>query len=216
VSEIAKRIKLIVDRGLAPSLKQAGFRRTGMNFFRQHGEAVQTVNVQSSRWNSDASGSFTINVGVDFAEVAQLMPGFMPMPSFPKEYCCILRIRVGEIMPARKDCWWEVAENTNAEALAAELVTVWTSYIVPWLDAYSTVSALASKPNAGEWRNPYMRAAAHIVAGDRTRAAQYVEAEINRINEDPDANHQANAKLQAERLAQLPEWATKQGLTVRT
>ena len=119
-------------------------------------------------------------------------------------------------MPARKDCWWEVAENTNAEALAAELVTVWTSYIVPWLDAYSTVSALASKPNAGEWRNPYMRAAAHIVAGDRTRAAQYVEAEINRMSEDPDANHQANAKLQAERLARLREWATKQGLTVRT
>jgi hypothetical protein len=215
MSDIAKHIKLIVDRGLAPSLKQAGFRRNGMSFHRQNGEALQVVNVQSNRWNSGTSGSFTMNVAVHFENVAKLMPGYMPMPAVPKEYCCIVRVRVGELMPARKDHWWNVADDTNPEALAAELVTVWTAYVLPWLDTHSTVSALTNDPGRGGLRNPYVQATANVVVGDRVKAAQHIEAEIDRLNRDSDANHPANATLKAERIAQLKKWAAEQGLTVR-
>ena len=214
VSDIAKRIKLIVDRGLAPSLKQTGFRRSAMTFYRQNGEALQVVNVQPNRWNSNESGSFTINVGVDFAEVAKLMPGYLPMPRTPKEYCCILRIRVGDLMPTGKDHWWTIAPNTNVEELSAELVGVWTSNIEPWLEKLKTVSSLASQPKPSAWQNPYLRAAANVLVGNQAEAAECIAAEIKRINSDPDATHPANAKLKDERLAKLEKWAADQNLTI--
>ena len=214
MSATPQRTKLVMDRGLAPSLKQAGFRRSGMTFYRQNGEALQVVNVQSNRWNSNESGSFTINVGVDFAEVAKLMPGYLPMSATPKEYCCILRIRVGDLMPAGKDHWWAITPKTNVEELSAELVGIWTSNIEPWLDKLKTVSSLASQPKPSTWQNPYLRAAANVLVGNQAEAAECIVAEIKRINSDPDAMHPANAKLKDERLAKLLKWAADQNLTI--
>jgi hypothetical protein len=214
MNEIAKRIKQIVDRGLAPSLRQAGFRRNGMSFHRLDGEALHVVNVQSSQWNSRASGKFTINVAVDFADVTKLLPGRQPMPTIPKEYCCVLRMRVGNLMPDNRDHWWTVTPETQDEHLTAELMTVWTDYIAPWLEKFRTVSSIAENPNQGALQNVFAQAAANIILGDRAKAGQQIEAQIRRLHEDPAYLQLHNAKLKDDRLTMFRNWAADQGLTI--
>jgi hypothetical protein len=213
MNEIAKRIKQIVDRGLAPSLKQGGFRRNGMSFHRHHGEALHVVNVQSSQWNSQASGKFTINVAVDFADVAKLLPGWQPMPTTPKEYCCLLRMRVGNLLPDDRDHWWTVTPDTKTEEVSEELVGVWKTYIAPWLEKFKTVSSIADTDPA-VLQNVFSQAAANVMLGDRTKAAQLIEGHIRHLQEDPTYLQPHNVKLKQDRLAMFRSWAADQGLTI--
>jgi hypothetical protein len=195
MNENTKKIRSIVNRGLAPALKQAGFQRHSMNFSQQDGEALQVINVQLNRYNSSVSGSFTINVGVDIARVAELLPGRLPMPENPKEYFCLLRERVGMLMPDGRDHWWTVTPETKIEEMSEELVNAWKTYIAPWLEKFKTVSSLTDEPDRGAIQNVFTRAAANIVLGERAKAAQFIAAQIQRMQEDPMYVGSENAKL---------------------
>jgi hypothetical protein len=211
MNENTKKIRSIVNHGLAPALKQAGFQRHSMNFSRQDGEA-QVINVQLNRWNSSLSGSFTINVGVDIARVAELLPVRLPMPENPKEYSW--RRRVGMLMPDGRDHWWTVTPETKIEEMSEELVNAWTTHIAPWLEKFKTVSSLAGEPDRGAIQNVFTRAVANIVLGDRAKAAQLIAAQIKHIQEDPRYVGAENAKLREVRLAMFHNWAADQGLTI--
>jgi hypothetical protein len=216
MNEISKRIKLILDRGFAPSLKQAGFHRHSTHFSRQFGESLQVINIQSSKWNTSDSGKFTINVGGHFSKIAALLYGKDPMPINPKEFHCIIRTRIGLLMPSRADSWWTITSNTAVEDVAKEVAVACSDFVLPWLEQFGTMAGTNWSLGRGIiMQHCLAEAAANLVLGDHAKAAQCVEAEIDRINRDADANHPANATLKAERIAQLKKWAAEQGLTVR-
>jgi hypothetical protein len=97
-----------VDRGLPQQLKQAGFRKNSTHFSRTDGDALRVINVQSSQWNTASSARFTLNIGVHFACVAVMLYENGPMPAPPEEMFCLLRTRVGMILPAGAGRWWVV------------------------------------------------------------------------------------------------------------
>jgi len=179
-----------------------------MNFSRQDGEACQVINVQSSQWNSNECGKFTINVGVDFASVAKLLPGRGPMPTSPKEYLCLLRIRVGNLMPARRDHWWTVTPDTDIEEVCRELGDAWTACISPWLARFRTVASLTAEPDQGVILNSFARPAASILIGDRGTAARLIKREIEELWARPPD------EFQEKWLAEFRKWAEEQGLDI--
>src|SRR5215471_9065036 len=128
MNENTKRIRQIVDRGIGPSLRYAGFHRHGADFSRKYGEALHVVNFQLSKWNCKELGQFTLNIGVHFTRVAALLFGIDPMPVNPKESHCLIRARAGSLMPEHKDHWWSVTSETNGDAMSEELETVCSSF----------------------------------------------------------------------------------------
>jgi hypothetical protein len=183
-----------------------------MNFSRHEGEALQIINVQLNKYNSGTSGSFTVNIGVCISSVAELLPGWLPMPANPKEPNCFLRIRVGLLMPAAKDQWWTVTSKTNIEEVSEELVGVWTTCIAPWLERFRTVSSLTGEADKRAMQHVLTRAAANIVIGDRTKASQLIEALIRNIQNDPYYSASENGKQKENQLAVYRKWAADQGL----
>jgi len=81
VSDISKLIDEVVKLGLAPLLKERGFRKSSRDFQRRVDENWQIVNVQASQGNVGTAGKFTLNLGVYLPLVSKtrpiLSPGFL-------------------------------------------------------------------------------------------------------------------------------------------
>ena len=211
MSETAKRIKKIVDGGLSPLLKSKGFRKNSTNFSRKDGEALQVINIQSSNWNISTSGRFTINIGVHFATVAQMLGGTDPMPSPPKEYYCLLRRRVGQLIRDGRDHWWKVTPESDIDALAAELNLVWENHISLWLEKTKTVAGAAPELEEG-LVSPMAAAAARLVLGEREKAENLARAVIERFKIDLQTAHPVNTELIASHLKTSQQWAFEHNL----
>lgn len=59
----------ILDGRLAPALKREGFRRKAFRFFRRKGAVEQEIRLQLSSFNWGATGSFTVDVGLQFDDM---------------------------------------------------------------------------------------------------------------------------------------------------
>ena len=211
MNQNTKKIKQIADRGIVPTLKNAGFHRRGSDFSRNYGEALQVVNLQLSSGNTKELGRFTLNIGVHFNRVAALLFGKDPMPVNPKESSCLLRARVGLLMPEQNDHWWSVTPETNGEAVSKELAAVCSSYVLPWLEHFKSVAETDWKPRRGMIQHPCAEAAANLVLGKTERAARCIEEELARIHHDPAYRDQNNA-WRDEQISQIKKWAAENGI----
>lgn len=116
--------------------KPHGFKREGQNFRIFLGEGAREqgliVNFQRSIYGDGNSSRFTINLGL----ISRVEPD-TPIPANFKEYQCPLdcRERLGVLSPSygRQDKWWELDEETDLDALEAELIHQMETYALPWL-----------------------------------------------------------------------------------
>jgi hypothetical protein len=162
----------VVDAGLRqvlwPELRRRGFsRRTGRTAWRDHGDAVQVVNVQSfNSYLADGIGattfSFALNLGVFFRSIANRSPlgGFIPDHKRPKEHLCQLRKHLvkGFEQPNepvrswfglrpdksslgqwrdRPDVWLVLPDGSNVDACVADAAEAVLTRGLPWLDRVS-------------------------------------------------------------------------------
>jgi hypothetical protein len=213
MTEVAKKIREIAVLGLERPLKQVGFRRHSTNFSRTQDEALHVINIQSSKWNSGESGRFTVNAGAHFPKIASLIYGKDPMPANPKEFHCLVRTRVGMLMPEGRDHWWPVTPGTNVEEVAREIADVCSEYVLPWLASFASISNIDwALSRRSVLQNTWMEAAASLALGDRKRALQCVKNELVSIETSSAYSDPANAKLKKSRIAELRKWAANQGL----
>lgn len=212
MTEISDKIRAIAFAGLELPLRKSGFQRHSTHFARQFGESLQVINIQSSKWNTKDSGKFTLNVGAHFSKIGSLLYGKDPMPANPKESRCIIRTRVGTLMPGRGDHWWTVTPETDVQQTAGDVAAACADYILPWLEQFSTISGTNWKLPGFILQHTWAEAAANLVLGDRAKATQCVVDELRRIHSDPAYEHPANAKWKEERLSQLRKWAASQGI----
>jgi uncharacterized protein DUF4304 len=138
MSEIAKAIDDCIGLKFVPLLKQEGFRKRGRTFHRKIAHVSQIVNVQASRNNIGADGSFTLNLGVYFPAVDLSVRG-AAVPDVPKEYDCTLRERIGSLLPDRTDKWWKLAPGTDYRAISDEICAAWTQAGKPWFERRATL-----------------------------------------------------------------------------
>jgi hypothetical protein len=133
-------IEHVLSAGLRPALNADGFRRSGRAFHRTTAECLHVVDVQASRYNDRDSGRFTLNLGVWYGPLHELMD-WRPRTRLPRAHDCAVNERLSMLIHAR-DVWWEFDENTDREALARRVVRAWQRHGAPFLSALSSGKAV--------------------------------------------------------------------------
>ena len=129
----------VVVATFAPALKAAGYRKQGARFRADISPTVvRLVNVQSSQWNMDGEGQFTVNLGVYHRDLAALHDA-CPAVESPLVQHCVVQERLGCLMPVGQDYWWPIDDKTDLAALGFEVASAWEKYGKPWLEANSTL-----------------------------------------------------------------------------
>jgi hypothetical protein len=122
----------LVKTHLKPALKELGFKSKSSTFFRQNGELVEIISPQKSSWNDANESKFTINLGVYWPKIHEILGG--PIASLPpKEYECTIRQRLGSLFDNGKDFWWSVSPNSDIGQIGADVVEKVRHYGLPWL-----------------------------------------------------------------------------------
>jgi hypothetical protein len=164
----SKEVDRALRQALWPTLKDVGFnRRTGRTAWRDRGEAVQCVNVQSfNSYLADVIGattySFRVNTGVFYSAIVERSPlgAFTQDRARPKEYECHLRKTItkgfaqpnvltksrfgmGKGRPSlggwsdRPDVWLVVADGSNLLAAVEDAAERLLDDGLGWLDRVS-------------------------------------------------------------------------------
>lgn len=121
---------------LGDALKAAGFQKKGKNgFLRQCEDVLQFIEFQKSVKTSDSSLTFSINLGVYSQRLAR-------EGEKPEVASCHWRTRLGNLMPAPQDRWWDVESEDDAGKASREVLSLLTDYGLPMLDQISSTSRL--------------------------------------------------------------------------
>jgi hypothetical protein len=118
--------------GMADGLRKAGFKRRGQLFERSVGDVVHLVQLQKSRSSSADALRATVNLAIWVPALAPIRAGIRDAPSEPGAQW---RERLGFTMPQRRDLWWDVRSEAEAEQVAADIAASLQSYGLPRLDA---------------------------------------------------------------------------------
>lgn len=116
-----------------PVLNEMGFRKQGHTFWRDTGDVVDVITLQKSQWNDASSASFTVNLGLYWKRIQELLARTAAkMP--PREYDCTVYERIGALIGNGSDHWWHVKPTTDPSKIGSEVNEVLTSRGVPWLE----------------------------------------------------------------------------------
>jgi len=127
-------LKNIVNESIAPLLKSLSFKKNGYHFYREVGDVVQCVNIQQSKWKSTDYKEFTINIGLLHKEIFNTHLN-KELPKFPKEYDCLIRIRL-PYLKYEKDNWYELDIKTEFASLVNHINNDLLDYLIPFLQKY--------------------------------------------------------------------------------
>jgi hypothetical protein len=194
-SETGKTIKAIIKEGLGEQLRLDGYHRQGNTWYQRGDGWIRVVNVQASQSNMGTKGKFTVNLGVYFDKVADVLGH--PNDKFPKEFECHLRIRIGLLLPEHRDKWWEFDENTDLAIIASELRQAWSKYGKVWLEKYCSLEA--ARAYEVEHKNDWQAIQMSVALGDIKAAKELLDAAlVERSNKDN---------------RYIVDWAAKHGLS---
>ncbi|MBV1909430.1 MAG: DUF4304 domain-containing protein [Kangiellaceae bacterium] len=194
MSEISKIIDGIIKAELAPHLKQCGFKKKARNFYREHSDRTEMINIQASQWNEGLEGKFTVNVGVYYPEISKLIDA-PPVKGLPKEYDCTIRERIGLIAEENRDTWWNVNPDTDQDVVANDLASKVKLVCLPWLELMSELDNV--KTGVVKNNRAIVAAGISLHQGNAAEAKEYLEQSFK---QQPLAKSRASA------------WGKKHGL----
>lgn len=164
-----KTLDEAIKLSLQPILGASGFKKKGRVFRKPTDNQTQILDVQLSRWNTHANVQFTINLGLFCPSISAYLK--QPFTETPTTAHCPARVRVGELMSAGKDHWWEVLPDSRADDLAAELRFVSQS-VLNWFEGMRTLEDAARFMKNRKFY--YLAAVAFLQVGKRDEAMECV------------------------------------------
>lgn len=142
--------RFLLSKLVQPVLKRAAFKKTGSTFHSWSGpDACKVVNFQRSSGSTSRCIRFTVNFGVYLtcldsgsgrASAVDRRP--------PKEYDCHHRVRIGRLMPANKDHWWDLEGKSSLGRIQTELLPALEKGL-GLLDSLASPRKLLEALNAG-------------------------------------------------------------------
>ena len=124
-------------------LKENDFKKRGNHFFKSNGEIGYCVNIQNDKWNDADQIRFTLNVDIFTGAFWLECEDFKNtgiIPTFPKEYECAIRERIGDLLTVKEDKWYCITSDTDVVKLWNEIERDLTEYILPFFARYNTAS----------------------------------------------------------------------------
>ena len=195
MSEIAKRIDAIIKEGLAPLLKNEGFKKKARYFDREHENRIELINIQASKWNEGNEGQFTVNVGVYYPEIEKVTDA-LPVNGLPKEFDCTIRERIGHLSQDNKDTWWKINSSSNDAEVSENVANHVKDLCLPWLDVMSSLDDV--KDYIAKNNRAFVAAGIALFQGNRDEASAYIEQTL---------------KQQPLAISKINSWSKKHGLT---
>ena len=124
-------------------LKDNDFKKRGNHFYKSNGSIGYCANIQNDKWNNREIIRFTLNVGI-FTDSFWLEHEDYKhtgiIPTFPREYECAIRERIGNLLPVKEDKWYCITSDTDVVKLWSEIERDLTEYILPFFIRYNTES----------------------------------------------------------------------------
>jgi hypothetical protein len=140
-SETSRLIDQIIKTGPAPLLKEAGYRKLARSFHADAGGLFKVVQFQASMWNTPDSARFTVNLIITLPCFHEKCIG-QPFPKNPGSAAPVLSQRIGDLMPERRDFWWEVAPTSDVGHIASHLTQALSEGGLPFLNRHANIQAL--------------------------------------------------------------------------
>jgi Domain of unknown function (DUF4304) len=132
MTDITRAVSAVIRTALAPSLKADGYRATGNRFHRSTSlDCVQVVEIQTSR---QRAGKFTMNLGIWACPIQQLID-WLPRRAVPAAHECVIRRRIGSLLPKPHDLWWTIGSEEEQASSASDVLAVWSAVGAPFLEA---------------------------------------------------------------------------------
>ena len=128
---------------IADFLKDDDFRRRGYHFFKKNGAIGYCVNIRNCKWNNREIIRFTLNAGIytdSFWLEHEDFKRTRITPSFPKEYDCAVRERIGNLLPVHNDKWYCITADTDVLKLWNDIEHDLEEYVIHFFDKYNTES----------------------------------------------------------------------------
>lgn len=177
MSEISKKIDEIINLELKALMKAKGFKKKARNFHKElDGGVFLLVNVQGSMYNDNQDARYTVNLGVFFPEIYEMV-GFGNVATVPSIPDCSISKRIGHLKPEKTDYWWQLTPSSNLQQLATDLTASVEQYGLPWLQLNSSISDASAELKG---QNPFTAAATAVIEGNRTEAADIINKIISK------------------------------------
>lgn len=123
--------KLLVD-SIGDSLKAQGFEKRGDTFYFFRNNNWGLITFQKSRKSISDSIVFTINIGVSSTSLRKYLDQ-KSISDKPKIEECHWRLRIGSLMPQKKDYWWKIDTSTSFDTFKVEITDTINNYGINYL-----------------------------------------------------------------------------------
>lgn len=121
-----EKLNQIISEVIKPVLKQHGFGKKGMNFYKRIGDLIFLVNIQKSHGNTADQTKFYINCGIHSTDMDRVIGRSVLVE--PKEYECYYKDRISSIVHAVNDGYL-ISSDTDLQALNLTISTDLTAVI---------------------------------------------------------------------------------------
>jgi hypothetical protein len=132
---------------VAAALRPEGFERRGKVLRAISGDVAKLIEFQKSKKSDKQRVLFTINLGI---VCGQLLDHERVELRNSTSIDAHLRTRLGMLLSAPSDIWWELTPSGDFEALANELSLLVVTRGLPYLNEYGTVRALVALWESGK------------------------------------------------------------------
>ncbi|MGO4501047.1 DUF4304 domain-containing protein [Paenibacillus sp. 2RAB27] len=178
-------LKQVVKETIAPLLKEEGFKKQGNNFAQVFSDFSTTVNIQSSKWNTQDEVEFFFNTGIYIEELFGTVHLY-PKPTFPMEINSVLRIRGTEL--TKTDSWYKLTIDTNVEQLKRMIIKDIAEYILPHLrqfeSIYDVIRVMELREKDGIYQSPHHLTVIYCSIGEMEKAQERMSRVFNELKLD--------------------------------
>jgi hypothetical protein len=131
---------------IAPGLRASGLKGSGQRFELPSESYWALLGFQKSAWSDRLRLTFTVNLTVVARDVwtngrrrwpqlsEQPGPNWSLSPMMESAFDGYWHSRIGQLMPANVDQWWELDASEDSGAVAAEVVEAIRRYAIPEME----------------------------------------------------------------------------------
>ncbi len=99
----------------------SGWRRKAPHLIRESAGVIHGIHFQASQFGSAEEGRFTINLVVTEPRIYQAWTR-RPPPANPATALYPVQQRIGWMLPAHRDHWWEISSSTDITTVKSEVL----------------------------------------------------------------------------------------------
>ena len=136
---VQDKFKELLKSSVAPILRENGLKGSGQAYSIKSDENWALIGLQKSMYSDSKGLKFTINLYVvpkqQWDAERERYSYFPQKPSANTKWQIGWSERIGNLMPTKRDHWWQFNNQTNESELARQVVEAILKYAVPAMQA---------------------------------------------------------------------------------